>query len=268
MKYILFLLVSFFVACSTQNVPLPEKEENTEIPEEDPNFQNVKFNIPKELQAYYKNIDFSKKSSDLYNHLATLTIEKHENILQYYDRHKYLYQADKSENDPQKVVLLYTGEIRFWKEYEGNKGYKPQTFNTEHVYPRSKLGLVAIADLHHLRVCDSRVNTLRGNYPFTEGSGSARLINGSWYPGDEWKGDVARMILYLNLRYNESLGKDISTGGVDLLLKWNAEDPVSTIEKNRNNVIEQAQGNRNPFIDNPFLATLLWGKYKAENRWK
>lgn len=226
-----------------------------------------KKNIPAELKDYYKNIDLTKTGTELYNDLAVLTIEKHTKFLKYSDRHKYLYKADCSPENPENVVLIYTGERRFWKEYEGNKNYTPATFNTEHIYPRSKIVTEAITDLHHLRVCDSKVNNRRGNYPFTDGKGTAHLVNKSWYPGDEWRGDVARMILYLNLRYNEELNTDISTGGIDLLLKWNADDPVSVIEKNRNDIIQQAQGNRNPFIDNPYLATLIWGKYHAENRW-
>ncbi|MGB8704779.1 MAG: endonuclease [Gillisia sp.] len=54
---------------------------------------------------------------------------------------------------------------------------------------------------------------------------------------------------------------------MDLFLKWNREDPVSIFEIQRNNVIEGAQGNRNPFIDNPYIATLIWGGTPAENRW-
>ena len=92
------------------------------------------------------------------------------------------------------------------------------------------------------------------------------IINdNSWYPGDEWKGDVARAVLYLNIRYGEDY-KEVGT--LDLFLKWNREDPVSAFEKNRNNVIENAQGNRNPFIDNPYLVTLIWGGTPAENTWE
>lgn len=217
------------------------------------------FNIPADLKNYYQTIDFSKTGTELHSQLATLTITKHTTFLDYSNRHNYLPQADRSPNDTNKVVLIYTGEVR---------SSKNSNVNTEHVYPQSKIGSTAKGDLHHLRYCDMNVNSTRGNHPFTSGSGQAKLVNkNSWYPGDEWKGDVARMVLYLNLRYNEDLGADISTGGVDLLLKWNAEDPVSQIEKNRNEVIQQAQGNRNPFIDNPYLATLIWGKQAAENRW-
>ncbi len=52
-----------------------------------------------------------------------------------------------------------------------------------------------------------------------------------------------------------------------LFVRWNAEDPVSQIEIQRNNIIEGAQGNRNPFIDNPYLATIIWGGSTAEDLW-
>jgi endonuclease I len=72
------------------------------------------------------------------------------------------------------------------------------------------------------------------------------------------------MIFYLNLRYNEDFK---SVGKLELFLKWNAQDPISPIEIQRNEIIFKAQGNRNPFIDNPYLASLIWGGSKAQNRW-
>ena len=53
----------------------------------------------------------------------------------------------------------------------------------------------------------------------------------------------------------------------DILLKWNVEDPVSDFERNRNNVVYNIQHNRNPFIDNPYLATVIWGGPSAQNTW-
>ena len=105
----------------------------------------------------------------------------------------------------------------------------------------------------------------RSNNPFGEGSGTYNLNNGEWYPGDEWKGDVARMIMCLILRYGETFSK---VGTLDLFLKWNREDPVSAFEEQRNEIIYGAQGNRNPFIDNPYIATLIWGGDAAENKWE
>lgn len=242
MKKLTFLLfLTIFVACSSA-----QKLAKTAI------------KVPDVLKSYYKEIDFTKTGKALYDDLAVLTISKHTHFLTYKQRHKYLYKCDASLTHPENVVLVYTGEERFWKEYEGNKNYEPTTFNTEHIYPRSKIVTEAVTDLHHLRVCDKKVNTRRSNHPFTEGKGAAKLHHKAWYPGDEWKGDVARMIFYLNLRYNEEINEDISTGGLDLLLKWNEEDPVSDFERQRNNVIEGAQGNRNPFIDFPQLARTVF----------
>ena len=169
----------------------------------------------------------------------------------------------KADADPAhrgNAILLYTGESR---------NYNSANVNTEHVYPQSKLSNKGQqkGDLHHLRACDKNVNSTRGNLPFTQGSGRARQVGGGWYPSDEFKGDVARMVMYMNLHYNLPWDR-ISTDGVKLMLRWNAEDPVSALEQQRNNVIEEAQGNRNPFIDNPYLATKIWGGNPAENTWK
>ena len=53
----------------------------------------------------------------------------------------------------------------------------------------------------------------------------------------------------------------------NIFLEWNEQDPVSEFEINRNNVIASYQNNRNPFIDNPYLATLIWNGPDAEDRW-
>jgi len=230
-------------------------------------FEAVSFNIPSSLQDYYGDFFLTTDTDINFSQVSDLTIDSHTTILSYGQRHNYLYDADEDLNNPDNVILMYTGESRYWEEYwSDSNDYSPQTFNTEHIYPQSKLNTSdAVTDMHHLRVADADVNSARLNYPFTEGSGEAKLINGnSWYPGDEWKGDVARMILYLNIRYGETFTK---VGNLDLFLKWNAEDPVSAFELQRNNVIETAQGNRNPFIDNPYLATLIWGGEPAENKW-
>jgi len=226
----------------------------------------IAFNIPSDLISYYSDVVFYEDAAMLKDELAAHTIAKHATFLTYSARHNYLYNADADLNNAANVILMYTAESRDEREYlSGNNSHSPQTFNTEHVYPQSLISNTAKGDLHHLRACDTDVNSSRANYPFTEGSGSYGLINGnSWYPGDDWKGDVARMIMYLNLRYDENFN---DVGNLDLFLKWNAEDPVSEFENQRNDIIQNAQGNRNPLIDNPYLATLIWGGDAAENLW-
>lgn len=227
----------------------------------------IELNIPSEISDYYNDLAITSDASLNEQQLKEHTVDNHTTILSYGQRHQYLYNADADESNSDNVILMYSGESRYWEEYtSGNNPYQPQTFNTEHIYPQSLLGADnAVTDLHHLRACDGDVNSNRSNYPFIDGSGNYKLGNNEWYPGDDWRGDVARMILYLNIRYGEDFN---SVGGLSLFLKWNAEDPVSTFEEQRNNVIEAAQGNRNPFIDNPYLATLIWGGTAAENKWE
>ena len=221
---------------------------------------------PLELQPYYSGVDFTLTGNSLYNDLATETIASHTTFLTYTDRHDYLYDADEDPSNTSNVILVYSGESRNENEWESSANpYNPQTFNTEHIYPRSLLdNSNAEADLHLLRVCDIDVNSSRGNDPFTSGSGGYSSTGSAWYPGDDWKGDVARIIMYVNLRYNEPF---TDVGSLSLFLQWNAEDPVSIIEEQRNDVISGVQGVRNPFIDNPYLATLILGGTAAENRW-
>ena len=229
--------------------------------------QAVAFNIPAELQEYYSTAVFSNNADFNFEVISNLTINKHTTFLSYGQRHQYLYDADADLSNPANVILMYSGESRDRREYTSDSNsYIPQTFNTEHIYPQSRLTSdLAVSDLHHLRSSDADINSLRSNYPYIDASGEYQVINSnSWFPGDEWKGDVARMVLYLNIRYGETFER---VGSIELFLKWNVEDPVSAFEVQRNNVIEGAQGNRNPFIDNPYLATLIWGGTPAENKW-
>ncbi len=253
----MLILGLLFFACGS---------EDTNPDPSDVAIEEIEFNIPIELENYYGEVVFATDKEVLFRALRNVSKDNH-NVLFYSERHNYLYEVDEDASATDHVVLMYTGESRYWEEYtSGNNSYSPQTFNTEHVYPQSLyVNDNAEGDLHHLRACDAGVNEQRSNYPFTDGSGNAALQNTSWFPGDEWKGDVARMIMYLNVRYGESFAR---VGNLELFLQWNAEDGVSEFEIQRNERIENAQGNRNPFIDNPYLATLIWGGDKAENRWE
>ena len=228
----------------------------------------VSFNIPSDLIGYYSTVTFVQDGDLLYDALSSFTTTMHVNRLEYYERHNYLYDADEDPSNPDNVILMYSGESRPEDEYwEGSTQDAWETFNTEHIYPQSKLATEeAENDMHHMRTADIDVNESRSNYPYTSGSGAYKLVDGNkWYPGDDWRGDVARMVMYVNLRYGEPF-EDV--GSLSLFLRWNIEDPVSAFEIQRNNVIGAAQGNRNPFIDNPYLATLIWGGDDAENRWE
>ena len=116
-------------------------------------------------------------------------------------------------------------------------------------------------------------NTIAGN------AGTTISCSGTVFePRDEYKGDFARGYMGSLLKWAGD--KSFTTGegskifttsfssgsfgltqyGVALLMKWHRQDPVSQKEIDRNNGIQQTQGNRNPFIDYPYLAEYIWGE--------
>lgn len=242
------------------------------------------------IPAYYNGIDFTLNGTALKAVLATRIINTHTNELSYPDLWNALKIVDQNPENSSQVVLLYgwpgvtsgqNARVRSKNSNGGNNG----DWNREHTYARS-LGTPnletneANEDAHHVRATDVQKNNARGSIKFSSGSGNSGSSNGGWYPGDEWKGDVARMMMYMYLRYgtqclpaNVGNGSTANTpdGMIDLFLQWNADDPVSAVELQRNNYMNSngtyAQGNRNPFIDNPFLATKIWGGPVADDTW-
>lgn len=237
-------------------------------------------------EAYYNDVDLTAEGLDLKENLATKTVSAHTNILSYgWDA---LKATDLNPNNSSEVLLVYgysaTGVTARTRDVNSNGGGQGD-WNREHVYPKSlgtpNLGTVgAGADAHHLRPSDVEFNGQRGSTKFADGTGNAGNQNGGWYPGDEWKGDVARIIMYMYIRYNNQclptgvgFGSDANTPDkmIDLFLKWNVEDPVSNFERQRNTYHNSnatyAQGNRNPFIDNAYLATRIWGGDAAVDTW-
>ncbi|WP_165872287.1 endonuclease [Tenacibaculum sp. M341] len=243
-------------------------------------------------QSYYNDVDLTKTGIELKDELAVKISSTHTNILDYTPGVWEACKAtDVNPDNPNEVLLIYgfsasgtTARTRGIDDNGGSNG----DWNREHTFARSlgnpsfDRGDTPYSDAHHLRPSDVQYNATRGNKLFGEGSGnSGEQASGDWYPGDEWKGDIARMMMYMYLRYgSQCVPSDIGVGTnagagddmIDLFLQWNAEDPVSAIEDKRNEFHEDtsntyAQGNRNPFIDNPNLATQIWGGPAAQDRW-
>lgn len=190
-----------------------------------------------------------------------------------------LMVTDQDPANSNNVILLYGGQSRAKSLNGGDVG----DWNREHVWAQSHGNFGTSAgpgtDLHHLRPEDVQVNGIRGNKDFDNGGSAVSGAPGSltdsnsFEPRDAVKGDVARMILYMAVRYEGEEGfVDLETndavtngtvpfhGRISVLLDWNNEDPVSSFEANRNDVIyEDYQGNRNPFIDHPEWADAIWG---------
>ncbi len=241
-----------------------------------------------QIPTYYSNVNLNLSGAALKNELSAKVINTHTNFLSYTPGvWNALKQTDLDPSDSSKVLLVYgyndtdgnnnTDRTRSVNNNGGSSG----DWNREHVYPKSlgnpNLGTSGPgADAHHLRPADTQRNSSRGSRKFGDGNGNSGANNqGYWYPGDEWKGDVARMMMYMYIRYgNRCLPKNVGVGTttsndsnmLNLFLEWNAEDPVSQLELQRNPVLENLQGNRNPFIDNPAFATQIWGGPQAEDR--
>ena len=196
-----------------------------------------------------------------------------------------LKASDKDTTNTSNVCLIYAGvSVNGPQEYNNGQGW-----NREHVWPRS-LGNFGTSkgvgtDVHNLKHADGGLNSLRSNHEYDDlgstgsgvnynGTATGNRINGSaglFEPRDKVKGDLARIIIYMDLRY-EGAGSEpdlvvreaLNSGGtthavLSTLLDWHFADPVDSFELNRNDVIHNMQGNRNPFIDHPELVHYIYG---------
>lgn len=195
------------------------------------------------------------------------------------------YTTDAAiENGQRRVLDMYSSE----KRYFGSKGSAVSGMNIEHSVAKSWWGGTqnnAYCDLHHLNPSDQNANSRKSNYPLGELTsiswdngvtfvGKANIDGTSqnaYEPCDEYKGDFARVFMYMFtcyqdltwkytwMNYEKSTYPTLKPWAVELLLKWHRQDPVSTKEVNRNNAVYEIQGNRNPFVDYPQLAEYVWG---------
>jgi endonuclease I len=160
-------------------------------------------------------------------------------------------------------------------------------YDREHSWPKSWFGgevYPMYSDLFILYPADSYVNGCRLNYPYgTVAQPQWTSLNGSklgnctrtgysgkaFEPVDSFKGDLARTYFYMSVRYfHEDSGwpgsqmvdgSQLKNWALVMLLQWNNLDPVSKKETDRNNAVYSIQRNRNPFIDHPEYAGLIWG---------
>ncbi|MBQ9285042.1 MAG: endonuclease [Bacteroidaceae bacterium] len=167
----------------------------------------------------------------------------------------------------------------------GNYSVEGDCWNREHTWPQSWFGSgTPKSDLFHVLPTDGKVNGMRSNHPYGEVSKATYTSkNGSklgtcktsgysgtvFEPIDEYKGDIARGFFYMSTRYytedsswsssDMTTKCEIKDWALKMLLRWHKEDPVSQKEIDRNNVIYASyQHNRNPFIDHPEYAQMIW----------
>jgi len=194
-----------------------------------------------------------------------------------------LTYTDEDPSNTDNVILWYTARSQAKSTNgSGTASTNPDNWNREHSWPKSHgfpdEGQLAYTDIHHLRPSDISVNGSRSNLDFDNSdsplaeSPSNRIDSDSFEPRDDIKGDVARMMFYMDTRY-EGAGSDNvadlvlvnrltsaaepNLGFLCTLIAWNNADLVDASEQSRNDRIYELQGNRNPFIDNPnWVATL------------
>jgi len=220
---------------------------------------------------------YGKSGADLKS--ALHQIIKVQTRLSYSQVWEALQATDEDPVNPSNVILFYSGRSQAKAAHGGGV----DDWNREHVWAKSHGDFGTATgpgtDLHHLRPTDVSVNSTRGNLDFDEGGQSVYQCDGCRYDGDSFeppdgvKGDVARMILYMAVRYEGDDGfPDLEVnnqvnngsqpyiGKLSMLLAWNEQDPPSAFEKHRNEVIYTSyQHNRNPFIDHPEWVASIFG---------
>jgi endonuclease I len=220
-----------------------------------------------------------------------------------------LEQADEDPNNSANILDVYRN--RSIAKFGGGTG----PYNREHTWPNS-YGFPTnsdtnypYTDCHHLFLCDVGYNGDRANHPFgdvtagateritdiNDGQGGGSGVfpgNSNWFTGNRWqtwigrKGDVARAMFYMDVRYEggnhggsgaaepdliltDDTGLIVTTGGtasvaymglLAILRQWHIDDPVDQRERDRNDVVFSYQGNRNPFIDHPEWVETLYGE--------
>ena len=245
----------------------------------DPTYSNVSNLFP---ENYYSNLN-GLAGQDLI--IALQEIISNTDLVRahsYSDVKEILKEADVNPENSNQVWLVYTEQARSKIDFQTTSSSVGK-WNREHTFPRSRGGFNSISadsyadgidqywqtnidslrhansDAHGIRASDGPENSSRGNKHYGDYNGPTGNLN-------SFKGDVARSVLFLSLRYN---GLDIvdgfpdtvgQLGDLQTILSWNDLDPVDDFEKNRNNVIYNWQNNRNPLIDLPEIVNYIWGE--------
>ena len=205
-------------------------------------------------------------------------ISANHKALTYSEVWSVLTYSDQDPDNSDNVIELYTGKsIAKWSNGSGEQSSNQDAWNREHVWSKShgfpEREQLGYTDAHHIRPADVSMNSTRSNYDFDNGGNAVQEAPenfysnelGTWEPRDAVKGDVARMMFYMDVRYEgdskmpdlklvNKIGTESGSpefGKLCTLYDWHLTDVVDAFEQNRNNVVYEYQGNRNPFVDHP-----------------
>ncbi|MCF7920417.1 MAG: endonuclease [Candidatus Cloacimonetes bacterium] len=251
---------------------------------------------PADYYSGCQNLSGDELKSALHN------IIKGHTVLPYFDDNgigssEMMEVLDVDPDNPDNIICFYSGFSypKNWIDKGSKKDYKAlgttqeNAWNREHVWAKShgfpdRDNDVAYSDIHNLRPEDSTVNTDKGAKDFDWGGfPQIEVANcftdaDSWEPPDRVKGDVSRCLFYMATRYegtdtpydleivDYTNTDDEFYGKLSTMLQWHKLDPPDDYERRRNHIIfTDYQHNRNPFIDHPEYAFLIWGdpEYKS-----
>ena len=245
-----------------------------------PTFGIVQSNAPQDYYSSLEGLSGESLRQALQDIIANPAVVREHN---YGDTEIILKQADQNPLNSNQVWMMYVEAPRakyLFQTTSSNVG----TWNREHIFPQSRGGFANAtsstadgidiysstdandiaaghSDAHHIRAEDGPENSARSNRDY------GTDYNGPAGNQGSWKGDVARSLFYMAVRYSalslvNGNPPDTTMGQMaDLasLLLWNQQDPADDFEMNRNNVVYAWQHNRNPFIDYPLLADYIFG---------
>ena len=291
MRYLVLLLITFVLNTYSQS------DFGSSF---DPTYGLVQVSIP---QDYYQ--EANGKSSEQLKEAMHQIISNH--IVFPYtssstDTWDILQLSDQDPENHDNMILVYTGRSQDkgyrdgsgnYSQYEDGNGTQNNSWNREHVWPKSH-GFPdeddnAFTDVHNLKPSDRSVNSSRGTKDYDFGgsqhseASDCLTDSDSWEPSDFVKGDIARILFYMVVRYDPGYDHNNNSFNLELvdyttpgnndpifgklssLIQWHFDDPVDDFEINRNEVIFGFQQNRNPFIDHPNLVNFLWGENVGQN---
>lgn len=194
------------------------------------------------------------------------------------------------------VIDMYSDSVRYFPSPNPNFTAFGSAIEIEHSLPKSWWGCdithpdCPARDLNHLFPADGTTNMSKNDNPLGVVTGTPTLSNGEskvgpgayngyvgnvFEPADQYKGDFARAYFYMATAYEHYINKwdtskpenmmgnnrypVLKPWAIALLLQWHRQDPVSTKEVTRNDIVYGIQKNRNPFIDCPKLVEYIWG---------
>jgi endonuclease I len=234
--------------------------------------------------------------TQLYNIIKNHNTQSYGNLWNLYTNNAFrdhYYENDNSLLDVYSEIPTGQDQYEYTSTSQqcGSYSGEGSCYNREHTIPQSSFGsaLPMYSDAHFVLPTDGFVNGARGDLPFgkvatatyTSSNGSKKGNNtNSGYsagysgtvfePIDEFKGDIARCLLYYATRYqdvvtshsfsmfNGTSDQVFTNTFLNILIKWNIDDPVSAYEIAKNNAVYAFQSNRNPYIDHPEFVCQIW----------